>query len=156
MQIVLSNATSFNILKNQKDYITVTPLVKTTDTAEGESMAQPGQVNKGSLNLALAVSFQGGTKPAKVAVIGNGDFLTDTALNKYGQLSSNGLYFFFNTLNWMEDKTGDTVVAAKSYDPMAMNVSQTQVNVLSFLLVIILPILILGLGTFVWMRRRHL
>jgi len=75
----------------------------------------------------------------------------------YGQYFQYGNNFFTMSLNWMMDKQNDVVIAAKSYNTTKLNLSsQAQLNTIAFLVIIMLPLLILGFGTFVWLKRRHL
>jgi ABC-2 type transport system permease protein len=156
--LLLLNSRSIKILKNQKEYITVTSLAKTSDKAIGEQVdkANGSDIN-GPLDLAVAVDYKGGSAPGKVLVMGNGTFITDAAQQTYGQYFEFGSNFFTMSLNWMMDKEDDVVIAAKSLNTTQMNMSsQAQANFIAILAVIIFPLLILGFGTFVWLRRRHL
>ena len=155
--MAMPNSGSLRILRNQKEYITTTTLVKSSGKAVGEQMDKSaGGDNPGPLDLAVAVEYKGGAKPAKLLVIGNGFFMTDKAIGQYQQLSMNGLYFFLNSLQWMQDRTGETLIEPKSYDMQRLSMTAAQVYFMAFLVLILLPLLILGAGTFVWMRRRHL
>lgn len=156
--LLLLNSRSIKMLKNQKEYITVTALAKTSDKAIGEQVdkASGNDIN-GPLNLAVAVDYKGGSAPGKVLVMGNGTFITDAAQQAYGQYFQYGNNFFTMSLNWMMDKKDDVVIEAKSYDTAKMNMSsEAQKNIIAFMVVILLPLLILGFGSFVWLRRRHL
>lgn len=157
-QLLLANSRSINILKNQKEYITTTSLMKTSSTAVGEQVDKAnGKDIKGPLDLAVAVEDKGGSKPSKVLVIGNGFFVSDAAREQYGQYFDLGNSFFTMSLNWMMDKKDDIVIEAKNYDDARLELtSAAQVNMIGLVLVIILPLAILGAGIFVWARRRHL
>lgn len=153
-QMIMSKARSVKILKNDKEYISVTPLARTTSKAVGELIDKNrGQDIEGPLNLAVAVENKGWSKPSKVIVMGNSFFLQDNLLQ---QGLGSGLYFFLNSLSWMQDKKDDVIIAPKNYTPQRLDINAMQANVTSILVVIVLPLLILGAGTFVWIRRRHL
>lgn len=156
--LLLLNSRSIRMLSNKKEYVTLTSLAKTSDKAIGEQVDKAnGNDIKGPLNLAIAVEYKGGSAPGKVLVMGNGTFITDAAQQTYGQYFQYGNNFFTMSLNWMMDQKDDVVIDAKSYDTAKMNLSsQAQANTIAFLVVIVLPLLILGFGTFVWLRRRHL
>lgn len=158
LQVVLGNSRSINMLKNQKDYITVTSLMKTSDKAVGEQIDKSrGKDNKGPLDLAVAVENKGGAKPSKVLVMGNGLFVSDSAVNQYKQYYQNGYNFFAVSLNWMMDKKDEVLIEPKSLDTTQMKIdSAAQAAVIAILVVILFPLLILGSGLFVWMRRKHL
>lgn len=155
--MILPASRSLNILKNQKQYITVTSLVKSSDKAVGEQFDKAkGKDNQGPLDLALAVEYKGGAKPTKILVMGNGAFMTDNAISQYQQLSVNGAIFFINSLNWLADKKDDTQIMPKSYSAPTLNINQAQASVMALLVVIVFPLIILAIGTVVWVRRRHL
>ena len=157
-QLLLLNSRSVKILKNTKEYITVTSIAKTSAKAIGEQVDKSkGNDITGPLDLAVAVDYEGGPVPGKVLVMGNGTFITDAAQQTYGQYFQYGNNFFTMSLNWMMDKQNDIVIAAKSYNTTKLNLSsQAQLNTIAFLVIIMLPLLILGFGTFVWLKRRHL
>lgn len=156
--LLLLNSRSVKILKNTKEYITVTSIAKTSDKAIGEQVDKSkGNNITGPLDLAVAVDYKGGSAPGKILVMGNGTFITDAAQQAYGQYFQYGNNFFTMSLNWMMDKQNDVVIAAKSYNTTRLNLSsQAQLNTIAFLVIIMLPLLILGFGTFVWLKRRHL
>jgi ABC-2 type transport system permease protein len=156
-QLLLVNSRSLKVLKNAKDYITVTPLLSTTDQAVGE------QINKskdsiGPLDLAFGVENQGFAKPSKILVFGNAAFLSDdTANSQYAEYLANAKNFFAIALNWVMNKQDDILIEAKDPDNAQITLkSDAQLKTLGFAVIILLPLLIFGAGTFVWMRRRHL
>lgn len=155
--MIMPKSRSINILKNDKEYITVTSLMKSSDKAVGEPIdASTGKTVQGPLDLAVASENKGGAEISKILVLGNGSFMTDSAVSQYEQYSYNGLIFFLNALNWMQDSADEVIIAPKSYSTPMLQMSAMTANVLAVLFVIILPLIILGFGTFVWMRRRHL
>lgn len=155
--MIMPESRSLSILKNSKQYITVTSLMKSSDKAVGEQIDKSkGADLPGPLDLAVAVENKGGLNPSKLLVMGNGLFMTDTAISQYQQLSVNGLYFFLNSMNWMQNKQDDNLIAPKSYSNQSLKITQTQASATAVVVVILFPLLILGAGTFVWMRRRHL
>lgn len=156
--MLLNNSRSVITLKNQKEYIEVTPLLKTSDKAVSEKIDKTkGADTTGELDVAVAVENKGNAKPSKVLVLGNSGFISDNAESQYGSFYENGSYFFINALGWMQDKKDDVLIAPKSYSPPTLDkITQTSVSVTSLMVVVILPLLIFGAGTFVWMRRRHL
>jgi ABC-type uncharacterized transport system involved in gliding motility auxiliary subunit len=59
-------------------------------------------------------------------------------------------------MNWMQDKKDDTVIAPKNYDYQTLKITATQASVMNWVVILLLPLLILGAGLFVYLRRRHL
>ncbi len=154
---LLNNSRSISILKNTKDYIKTTPLMSTAISSVGEMVTKSrGEDLKGPLNIAVAVENQGGTKASKILVMGNASFISNTAATTYGDYYSNSMSFFIQSLSWMIDKQEEVVVPAKNYEVNQIKISQLQSNVMGGVLVIIFPLLILGTGLAVYLRRRHL
>jgi hypothetical protein len=157
-QMVLSNSRSIGILSNAKSTLTVTSLVKTSDKAVGIQIDKSNGNNiNGPLNLAVAAENKGTEKPSKVIVMGNAYFISDEAANQSGgQYYQYGNDFFTQAMNWMIDRTNNVVIDSKSYLPTALTISDAQVQLIGILTVLVFPLLILGAGLFVWLRRRHL
>lgn len=159
LQTVLKNSRSITILKNAKEYIKTTPLMATADTAVGQMInTSRGEDLKGPLDIAVAVENQGGTKSSKLLVIGNASFMTDSAA-KDSDLANyymNSAAFFVQSMNWMTGQKEEIVVPTKNYETNAIKITQLQSSVMAGVLVIILPLLILGVGLMVYLRRRHL
>lgn len=157
-KVVFSNSRSISILKNAKDYITATSLIKTSDTAVGEAAsASRGQNLQGPLDVAVAVENKGGSAASKILVMGNASFVSDSAAKgSYANYYQYGAVFFVQSINWMFDKKDDVNIPTKNYATQQINVSQLQASVMGVVVVIVLPLIILGTGLFVFLRRRHL
>ncbi|HEX2946334.1 MAG TPA: GldG family protein [Clostridia bacterium] len=159
LQTVLNNSRSITILKNAKEYIKTTALMSTADTAVGQMVSPSrGKDLKGPLDIAVAVENQGGTKPSKLLVIGNASFISDAAAKDATNANyyMNSAAFFVQSMNWMIGQKDEIVVPTKNYETNAINITQLQSKVMSGVLVIVLPLLILGVGLMVYLRRRHL
>lgn len=154
---LLSNSRSISILKNVKEYITTTSLMRTSDNAVGEMVSSSrGDDLKGPLDIAAAVEYKGGQKPSKIIVVGNASFISDDAAKTYGSYYMNSMAFFLQSMNWMIDKQDEIIVPTKDYENNTINITELQSNVMSGILVIVFPLLILGVGLMVFLRRRHL
>ncbi len=152
-RIIMPYCRSVDILKNTKEYIETTSLITTSDQAE--SIKADGSENEiGKLNVAVAVDYKGGYKPSKLLVTGNSAFMSDEV---YAMIGDSGIHFFMHLLSWMKgDDKGDFYVAPKAYERQSINITAKQSSVFSILLVVVLPIIIFGMGTYVYLRRRHL
>ena len=159
LQTVLNNSRSITILKNAKEYIKTTSLMSTADTATGQ-MINPskGKDLKGPLDIAVAVDNQGGEKPSKLLVIGNASFMTDATAKDsvFANYYMNSAAFFVQSMNWMIGQKDEINVPTKNYETNTININQLQSSVMGGVLVIVLPLLILGVGLMVYLRRRHL
>ncbi len=152
--VFMPDSRSINILQNQKDWLTNTQLITTTNKAESTDIIG-GKTHKGPFNLAVASEIKGGSK---VLVFGNSKFLSDKALtSQYGTYFQYGTNYFLTTVvNWMQDKTDEQTISGKLVSNKALPVTESQTRVLSIVLIGVVPLLILGCGLFVWSRRRHL
>jgi ABC-2 type transport system permease protein len=152
-QMIMPTSRSISILKNEKGWLKVHPLMKTSDQAVGEPIDTSKSPVNGPLDLAVAAEISGG---AKVLVMGNSMFMSDAAKESFGPYYVNGMYFFLNSLNWMQDKKEEVTITPKLYETETLKITATQANNVTVVVVFVLPLLILGSGTFVWLRRRHL
>lgn len=155
--MIMPQSRSINILKNSKEYITVTSLMKSSDKAVGEQIEKSRGANiPGPLDLAVASENKGSSNISKVLVMGNASFMGDTALSQYQQYSMNGMSFFLNSLLWLQDQKNDVVIAPKAVATQALKMTQLQSNFVLIIVLVFIPIIILVLGILIWVRRRHL
>jgi len=155
--MVMPKSRSLNILKNQKEYINVIPLMRSSDKAVGEQIGSAGANDiPGPLDLAVAVEDNGGLKPVKILVMGNASFLTDSAVQAYGSYSSNSMLFFLTSLSWLQGKVKDVVIVPKSYETPRLTINAAQSTITGIAVVIFFPLVIFIAGLLVFMRRRHL
>jgi len=153
--VFLPDSRSLNILKNAKEWLITTPLIKTSGKAVATSIVEQGVTQQGPFDLAIASEVTGSSK---VLAFGNGTFLTDAALSsQYSTYFSNGANYFLSTVvNWMQDKTDETTVDSKLVSTKTLTTTAGQTQIITIVLVGVLPILIIGYGLIVWSRRRHL
>lgn len=146
-------ARSIPVLKNQKEWITTYPLLTTSAEAIGKAMVQGGEDTSGPFNVAVAAENKGKSKASKTVVVGNAFFASDSGLDTTGT----GKKFILNVLNWMENKETDIYIPVKPYSvPVLENITQQTMTLLFIGLIIVIPLIIIGVGVFVWLRRRHL
>jgi len=154
--IFMPSSRSINILKNEKTGVTVTPIITTTSKAVGVNIAD-GSEREGPLTLAAAVEYTGmadaRVDTTKILVMGNSQFTSDSVITAAGQ---NGLIYFWAGINWMQGQQEQIIISSKAYETRTMDISQAQANFLAIFVTVVLPLLILGTGMVVWLRRRHL
>lgn len=105
----------------------------------------------GPLNFAYALTREiKKDTEQRIVVIGDGDFLSNTYIGNVGNLDM-GL----RLVNWLihDDKFID--IPAKTTPDSNLQLSPAAIAVLSFGFLIILPVLLLGTGFFVWRRRNR-
>lgn len=154
---VLSNSRSISILKNDKEYVTTTSLMSTSNKAVGELInPSRGENIDGPLDIAVAVENKGGSAASKVIVMGNASFISDSAQSQYGTYYRNSLAFFLYSLSWMTDNTDSVIVPAKDYDSNQLQINSMQASITGIILIVVLPLIVLTAGLIVFLRRRHL
>lgn len=154
---LISNSRSITILKNTKEYITTTSLMSTSENAIGEMVTKSkGEDLKGPLDIAVAIENKGGADTSKILVMGNASFISNNAAEAYGDYYSNSMAFFLQSISWMIDKKDEIIVPEKNYTVNQIQITQLQSGVMGGVLVVVFPLLILGTGLAVFMRRRHL
>jgi hypothetical protein len=155
--VIISNSRSLNTLKIKSEDIAVTTLMKTSSTAIGvQILKSEGKNISGPLEIAVASENKGVKNPSKIIVLGNSKFLSDESINNYGSYGVVGLSFFVNSINWMQDKKDKVLVDSKGYASNKLDITDSQANITGIIAVVIFPLLILGFGLFIWLRRRHL
>ncbi|MFL0196767.1 Gldg family protein [Clostridium sp. WILCCON 0269] len=155
--MLMDNARSINILKNEKKEIKVAPLIKTSNTSIGEQIDKTkGKDNEGPLNLAVAAESKATLKPSQIIVLGSSVFLNESTKQKYFSYFSTGNYFFISALNWTQDKSSDVIIGAKSLNSGKISISQFSANIIGFFVIGVIPVSILGYGLAVWLKRRNL
>jgi len=152
LRMYVSGARSLNILKNEKNYLTVTSLAKTSNKAVGKLIAG-GEDITGPLDLIVSAEYTGGIKPTRILVFGSSSLISDSVVSGY---SPNGLYYFAVAMGWMLDDQEQTYIPAKKYETRTIDLTQLQANVLAGITVAGIPLLVLITGGIVWYRRRHL
>jgi len=154
---LLNNSRSVSILKNEKEYVKTTSLMSTSENAIGEMVSKSrGDDLKGPLDIAVAVEYEGGMKASKLILIGNASFISDSAYQAFGDYYNYSMAFFLQSMNWMIDKKDDIIVPTKNYESNTITITQQQTTIVGGALVVVLPLLILGTGLAVFLRRRHL
>ncbi len=149
--VYIPNCRSVTINQVAKEWITTSPLFYTSSKSQSTSIAT-SQTAAGPFLLG-ALSEYSGTKSSKVALIGNSTFVTDSWISSAGE---NGKRYVVSILNWMEDKTNAVYIPSTSLAQATINMTEQSKFIAFIMLTAILPLLIIGAGVFVWMRRKHL
>jgi ABC-2 type transport system permease protein len=160
-QLVMPAAQMIQTLDLKKRTLKIEPLLTSsanswgkTDVAHAKTPAREKGDLQGPFTLAVAI-----TDPApdatkqdtKLIVVGDVQFLAPT----FAQVPGN-TDFFMNSLSWLRGQKDTITIRPKSLQTMRLSLSNFQALLFSGIVVILLPLLILGSGFVVWMRRRHL
>ena len=160
--VVLIGAQAVQTLDLKKKTLKIEPLLTSSaksygkrDIANAKSVQKESGDLVGPFTLAVAITDPApdpGKQATKLVVIGDVKFLQS---GLPAQVPGNG-DFFMNTLGWLKGQKESLTIRPKSMQQMRLSISGLWSLILSGIVVIVLPLLILGAGFVVWMRRRHL
>jgi ABC-2 type transport system permease protein len=160
--LVLIGAQAVKTLDLKKKSLKIEPLLTSSsksygkrDIANAKSVQKEGGDLPGPFTLAVAITDPAqaaGGQDTKLVVVGNVKFLQSGLPN---QVPGNG-DFFMNCLGWLKGQKESLTIRPKSVQQMRLSISNLWALLLSGIVVIVLPLLILGSGLVVWLRRRHL
>jgi ABC-type uncharacterized transport system involved in gliding motility auxiliary subunit len=105
---------------------------------------------KGPVTLAAAVSKDAPeNKKTRLVMVGDSDF----ASNVYYSQAGNG-NLFTNTVNWLARDENFISIKPKSAEDRRIEMTEAQGRMVSYVMVLLLPVGILITGVSVWMKRR--
>lgn len=145
---------SINML-NTTGYFESHPIIQTSKTGKSTGYVTGEEVT-GITTLAACGEFYANGKSSRVVVLGSSLGLSDDFIKKYADSSSELLFLY--SIDWMmgEDTMESLKVESKTYNTTTITVDKVQNKWIFAFSVIIYPLVIIGVGVFVWMRRRHL
>ena len=167
-------ARSVEIAEPRPEGVTLTALAKTSPNSWSERQLDqkevkftPDKDKQGPVGLAAVATFktksgqpaaeepkpkpEAAEKEARMAVVGDSDF----AKNRYYSVSGNG-NFFLNIANWLTEEADLIAIQPKTQAPRTIQLTPSQGRLIFLVSVILLPLAVLLLGVFVWVRRRSL
>jgi ABC-2 type transport system permease protein len=160
--VVLPGAQVVQTLDLKKKTLKIEPLLTSSATSWGrpditknQNPARASGDLKGPFNLAVAI-----TDPApdpskddtRLVVAGNVGFLSPSISSVVAGNSE----FFMNSVGWLKGSKVNITIRAKSLQTLRLTLNNLAALILSGVVVILMPLLVLGGGFFVWARRRHL
>lgn len=162
MNVLAIAAQGVEILDIVKRTIEIEPLLVTSDSAWGRmdltstsSEREEGDID-GPFNIAVAINDKEWDEKenvydeTKIIVVGDAGFLDP-------QFASLGNFdFILNSLNWVQDVQENISIRPKSLVSPYLNINAFQKLAFAGVAVILIPLLVLGSGLVVWLRRRHL
>jgi len=153
--VLLNDSRSFSILNNYKEPLTVFPLLTSSEKAIGESYGIDEDDSMGPHFLAVAAEYNSAYK-SKVLVYGNAYAFTDDGFSELAPLSQNTMQLFLASIAWMRDTTNDLVIAPKTSIYDIVNLTSQNTKLVIMITVFVVPLLIIAIGVFVWLRRKRL
>ncbi len=91
-----------------------------------------------------------GTRTGRAVVIGDSDFLSNTYLGEGGNLA-----LAMNVANWVANDESFINIPNRTSPDLTLQLSQSELSVIAFGFMIVLPVLFAGGGILVWWRRRN-
>jgi ABC-type uncharacterized transport system involved in gliding motility auxiliary subunit len=158
----LRSATGFPLTQSMtignKDKTTVEKLFSTGDRAEATTNLSAASVTlgdsknkKGPFTLGAAATYNTGkpNQQGRIIVIGNSGFLAN---NFIGFNANRDLAM--NTINWLAQDEDLISIRPKENEDRRLNVNAAQMRLFLYFTLIALPLLIIGSGVTVFMKRR--
>lgn len=133
----------FNKDKDRQGPITLAAVASLKVKPEGAPPAEATPAGK------AAGEKTAGEKEARIAVVGDSDFVK----NNYYNLSGNG-NFFLNIVNWLAEESDLISIQPKTQTPRTIQLTPVEMSFMKLVVLYLLPLGVLALGFFVWFRRR--
>jgi len=121
-----------------------------TGDLEGTVAYDEGVDRPGPLAIGVAIEHERGDGSQRIAVIGDGDFLSNHALGVSGNLD-----LAMNLFNWLAREDAQINIPSRGTPDFALNLGRNTQLVMSAVLLVGLPLTLLIAGTIVWVRRRR-
>ncbi|MDX2041523.1 MAG: Gldg family protein [Acidobacteriota bacterium] len=156
---VFPEARSVKVGEGAGSGVNATTLLTTSEYSWGETELKPGvepkfdegKDAKGPVSLGVVASkTMGENKEARLIVIGDSDFAANLAFRR---AQRNG-DLFMNSINWLAQDEDLISIRPKQATNRSVTMSGAQVNTFWWLVVVVLPLGILGIGTFIWWKRK--
>ncbi|NLY89634.1 MAG: GldG family protein [Firmicutes bacterium] len=163
MPVLFPLAQAIEVLEVRRRSLEFTPLLTSSAKSWGKVSPNPTTAEKepgdleGPFTVAMAVVDKEWTEAtgeleSRLVVTANSRFLIPQFLL---QVPGN-LNFIMNCLNWLSDREEVISISPRSLIHLSLRMSGWQKLTYSGIVVILIPLLALGTGVVVWLRRRHL
>jgi hypothetical protein len=103
----------------------------------------------GPVDLALALQRNVDEREQRIVVVGSGSFLSNAYSGNGGNLDLG-----VNMLNWLSNEERLITLAPHTAKDGTLTLSTRQLTVLSYSLLVVLPLLLIAIGGWMWWRRR--
>ncbi len=162
-QLMMLAPVNITIADDRNRATDVTQLLFTSDgaliKAEGnDAFAYQEGDEKGPFNLAVLAYEQeqvgNNVKDAKLIVVGSSTFIDYEGASG---LTTNGNYkFFLNVCSYLQDAVSSLYIPAKEFTTETLSTTMATALTGGIVYTIVIPLLIVGVGIFIWIRRKNL
>lgn len=159
MYLFLPESTGLKIMETPpRGTLSTTPLLFTTASAylkngEVSSLEKAADDIEGPFELGVIVSEPSPKGGTTNLIWYTSAFMLDPTADTY--VSGGNSTFFLTNLTWLTDKETSVSIASKTMQVQGLMITQGEANVWGAIFTIIIPLAILGIGLFVWIKRRR-
>lgn len=176
LKVIMASAQGIEKEKNVRDTVTITDLLTTSDSAYSKLNLQSSDIKKakddieGPFAVGVAItesekssSEEGSSEDAMANSEEESDVKTKIALftssvlidpSLYSNVTTNDATLFINAIGWMCDFEDSISVSSKSMSEVPLTITDAQAHRWMVVYVIVLPVIVVGLGLMITIRRR--
>ena len=160
--VIIPVAQGLSIQDVKRKGVEVEPLLMTSESSwvktdpNTKTIEKEEQDISGPFSLAVAITenqYENNDPiTTKIIVVSNAQFINSqmASIGSFGNLD-----FFMNSVNWLQDEKQNITIRPKSLTVQPLAITGLQQLIYSGMVVIVIPLLVLIAGIFVWLRRRH-
>lgn len=158
--VMLSTAQGLTVADELPDGVSVTELLTTSDSAYSKAAGydlttydrEEGDLD-GPFALAVAITDQVSDETESKVVWVSSSYLVDDVTNE--MISGGNQDFFLNALSWMVDQEESISIHAKSLSYDYLTINSATASTLTIVVVALIPLAYLGVGLYIWIRRKR-
>ena len=158
--VLLSTAQGLTVADELPDGVSVSQLLTTSDSAYSKVAGydlttydwEEGDVD-GPFALAVAITDEVSDEAQSQVVWVSSSYLVDDSANL--MVSGGNQDFFLNALSWMVDQEERISIHAKSLSHDYLTINSATASTLTIVMVGLIPLVYLGVGIYIWIRRKR-
>ncbi len=141
-----------------KSSINIESLLKTTSSAYGKTSKDPKSINfedgdeKGPFDIAVAITdsyYTDKNHTTKLVVCGSSIILQDQGMTQ------GSLTFAINSASWLKGEASSIYIPPKSLEQETISIPDGTKENITIFVCAVMPIIIFGIGVYVWYKRRY-
>lgn len=153
-QLIMGACRSVRFLSNYNQSLNQFELLSTSASATTQAMVEGQSGSNGRMMMGAAVSAANGSR---VALFGSSTFISDFVCENYMANWMVGAVVFKSVVEWMVPVENTINIQAKViHVDNNLYVSNIDVILIGVVCVIVVPLVIIGAGVVVWMKRRNM